>query len=155
MRYLLILLILVIDQFSKYTVALNPALYAHREVIRNFFYLTYAKNTGVAWSLFAGGQATAALCLISAAASVILFALMERACREGKKLQVVVFALMFAGAVGNLIDRLWLGYVRDFLDFYIFGYNFPIFNIADCALCIGVGLMILEMILEERKEKQK
>ncbi|MCR5447965.1 MAG: signal peptidase II [Solobacterium sp.] len=153
MRYILMIAVLVIDQLSKYLIAASPMQYAHMELIPGFFYLTYAKNTGVAWSMFSGGQATAALCIVAAVAFIGLSYLMERAHKSGNKLQTVVFALMASGALGNLIDRLMLGYVRDFLDFIIFGYDFPIFNIADSALCIGVGLMIIEMILEERKEK--
>ncbi len=154
MRYLIIAAVLLLDQLSKYFVMNSPAAFAHREIIPGFFYLTYAKNTGVAWSLFSGGQATAALCVVAGAASVGLLYLMEKSHRQKKTLQTVVFALMAAGAAGNLADRLIFGYVRDFLDFYIFGYDFPIFNIADSALCVGVGLMLVEMILEEREERQ-
>ena len=56
--------------------------------------------------------------------------------------------LMMAGAVGNFIDRLALQYVRDFFDFLLLGYNFPVFNIADISLCIGVALIILSVFLE-------
>ncbi len=153
MRYLILIAVLVLDQLTKSFVAASPAQFTHMEIIPGLFYLTYAKNTGVAWSMFSGGQATAALCVVAGAASIVLLYLMEKAYRNHQKLQTIVFALMASGALGNLIDRLMLGYVRDFLDFYIFGYDFPIFNIADSALCIGVGLMIIEMILEERKEK--
>ena len=58
-------------------------------------------------------------------------------------------AMMIAGAAGNLMDRLLLGYVRDFLNFYIFGYDFPVFNVADICLCVGVGLLILSTIFEK------
>ena len=71
-------------------------------------------------------------------------------CDKKDVLSLVTYSLLIAGAIGNLIDRLYLGYVRDFLDFYIFGYDFPIFNIADCAVTIGAILLVLVFIKEER-----
>ena len=63
--------------------------------------------------------------------------------------------LTFAGSVGNLTDRLYLGYLRDFIDFIIFVYDFPIFNIADMAVVIGVGLIILEIVFEDYIDGKK
>ncbi len=140
---IIISFVLVIDQLSKYLVAEMGNI--NLSIIPHFFYITYAENTGMAWSLLEGQKVF--FCLAAAAAiGVMLYYLVTK---NPSRLIRVSLALMIAGAAGNLIDRLVLGYVRDFLNFYIFGYDFPIFNVADSALCIGVALLILDSFLEK------
>ena len=87
--------------------------------------------------------------VVSAAAiGVMIYYVLKKDC---SKLMKIALALMIGGAAGNLFDRLFLGYVRDFLDFIIFGYDFPIFNIADSALTIGVILLFIVSMKEEKK----
>ena len=139
--------VVIADQLSKLLIQ-NIASLQDVEVIRDFFYLTYVKNTGAAWSLFS--DMTGVLTLISAVAvGVMLWYIITK---KPKGLTLVAVALMAGGAAGNMIDRLFLQYVRDFLHFYIFGYDFPVFNIADIALCVGVGLLLLSAFLEEEQK---
>lgn len=145
MIILLIALLVAADQISKYLVAANLA-GRNIEIIHNFFYITYAENTGMAWSLLSGQQAL--FCLAAAAAIGVMIWYMIY--KDPGKWTRVALAFMIAGAAGNLIDRLLLGHVRDFLHFYIFSYDFPIFNIADSALTIGVILLIIGSFLEEK-----
>lgn len=145
----IILAILALDMVTKYVVQTNLDLHKQIPIIENFFYITYAKNTGAAWSLFSGKVSI--LTLISAV-GVGLFSYMYYKTSENDKFGKICLAIMIAGAAGNLIDRAFLGYVRDFLDFYIFGYDFPIFNVADMALCIGIGLLILQTIFKKEEK---
>lgn len=146
--WLIIILVTVLDQVSKFIVQTTPA-FQNIEVIPNFFYITYLKNTGAAWSMFSG--MTGGLTLISALAIGIM--LWYVYAKKPKGMLKTSLALMIAGAAGNFIDRLALSYVRDFLNFYIFGYDFPVFNIADCALTIGVILLIIASLVSDREEK--
>lgn len=139
----------ILDQISKVIVAGNVNLH-HVEVIKGFFYITYAENTGMAWSLLSGKQAF--LTMVSAIAiGVMIYYVIAKSPNLPTR---IAMALMIGGAAGNLIDRLFLSYVRDFLDFIIFGYDFPIFNIADSALTIGVILLFLITLKEDGKKNE-
>ena len=119
-------------------------------VIQKFFHITYLQNTGMAWSLLSGFQILLSLAAVVAIGVMIWYLLAKRPDR----ITSISLSLMIGGAAGNLIDRLFLVYVRDFLHFYIWGYDFPVFNIADCALCIGVFILIIATWQEERKEQK-
>ena len=139
--YLLSVISLVsLDQLSKHLVRRHFALHESRPVIRGFFSLTYVQNRGAAWGILAGWRVA-----LVALAAVMLFVLARY--REKifgtHAIGRVSFVLLFAGIIGNVIDRVWLGYVVDFLDFYIGTNHFPAFNVADSCICIGVGLYML------------
>ena len=138
----ILVIILVLDQLSKILVDSKMALGQSIPVIDGFFHITYAHNTGAAWSMLEGK--TMLFALIALIAIIVMFYFY----RNLKPTEVLVrwgIILMMAGAAGNLIDRVVYQYVRDFFDFIIFNYDFPIFNIADMSLCIGVGLIILDV----------
>ena len=118
-------------------------------IIPGFFSITYVQNTGAAWSILSGKQTFLIWVSVIEIAVITWFFFRNR--KDHNRLYMTALTLMLGGAFGNLIDRVFLHYVRDFLDFIIFGYDFPVFNIADSALCIGVGLLILDMWLEERR----
>ncbi|CAM3611572.1 signal peptidase II [Erysipelothrix urinaevulpis] len=117
-------------------------------VIPNFFELTYMTNTGAAWSILEGKRLF--FILIASTVSIVLVYYIRK---EEKPILMFALSLMLAGTLGNLIDRIAYGFVRDMLSFNLFGYHFPVFNIADSSLVIGVGLIMLDMILEERRNK--
>lgn len=147
----IIILVLIVDQATKMWIQSSPAVLAGTELIPGFMYLNYVKNTGAAWSMLSGQQVLLSLIAV-VEIGVLLWFLVK--VRGKKRLTEAALALMIGGALGNLWDRLYLGYVRDFIDTYPFGYDFPVFNIADAALCIGVGLLMIEMVREDRKEKK-
>lgn len=110
-------------------------------VIKNFFYITYVKNTGAAWSILSGKQLFLIIFSIIVVLMLIIYLIKKR---EYNKFEIVGYSLLLAGAIGNLIDRVVYGYVIDYLDFYIFNYDFPIFNIADCCIVIGIMLLFID-----------
>lgn len=145
--YLITLIVLIGgDQFTKYLISSSMQLGQSQEIIDNFFYFTYAHNTGVAWGMLAGHLW---LFIIVALISAVLMIIFFKRTRKEEILTRFGLVLTFAGMIGNLADRIVLGYVRDFIDVIIFNYNFPIFNIADVAVVIGVALIIIEIIFEE------
>jgi len=138
----LALAVIIVDQVTKTAVATHFLPGESRIVIPHLLYLTYVQNYHGAFGLFG----THPLLLTAAASAVLIgFYLWYR--REGAAAQVhVAFALIFGGAVGNIIDRLRSGYVHDFIDLRFW----PVFNVADSAITIGVGLLLLQMLVREK-----
>ena len=147
--YLVAFLVIVIgDQVTKIIVDHTLSLGASYAIIDNFFYFTYAHNTGAAWGMLAGKISLFLIVSVVAAIGIIYYFMKSESYQKLTRFGLV---LVFGGLIGNLIDRLAFGYVRDFIDFIIFGYNFPIFNVADMAITIGMALVILEIGIEEYK----
>ena len=142
------LLLVVIDQISKILILNNTQLNDSIEIIKNIFYITYTHNTGAAFSILLGKRIF--LILITIIVLVILFNYIKKN-KITRKIELISLSLVVGGSLGNLIDRIIRGYVIDFIDIKIFGYDFPVFNIADSFITIGVILLILTL---NRKEKQ-
>lgn len=150
--YFLAICILIIDQVSKSLVEIYFKLNESVEVIPNFFYITSAHNTGGAWSMFAGHSYF--FILFSVLAFLILIRFMFHF--QNNLRNNIAFACTSAGIMSNLADRIFLGHVRDFLDFNLFGYDYPIFNIADIAIVVGVILLIIAVMKgEDKREENK
>ena len=115
-------------------------------IIKNFFYLTYINNDGAAFSILVGKRIF--LILIAVLVIVMLIRYIKKNNIQNK-LELVSISLIIGGSLGNLMDRVVRGYVIDFLDFKIFNYNFPIFNLADTFIVIGVFLLLLKEIRKE------
>lgn len=134
------------DQLIKIFVVTMIGVSNSIPVISDFFYLTQARNIGAAWSLFEGGRVF--LILISLIAVVAIYMIFLK----NKKLttfEAITYGLLLGGITGNLIDRIFRGFVVDYLEFHIFGYAYPIFNLADILIVISVVLIIVQIIKED------
>lgn len=144
-------LLIALDQFTK-QMAVN-ALYPHgtQPFIPGFLQFRYIENTGAAFSSFT--NMTGFLIVVTAIALLaVAFVLFIR--RPKDRLETISLVFIFSGGVGNLIDRIAKGYVVDFLEFQFI--QFPVFNVADCLVCIGFVLLIIAFIrMELRDRKQK
>ena len=149
------LLIIVADQIVKHWFHNNFFMYQQLVVIPDFFSFTLAYNKGAAFSFLssAGGWQRWFFMAIAAGVSAVLVGWLARL--EGKQtMQAAALTLILGGAVGNLIDRAFLGHVIDFiLVHYKREWFFPAFNIADIGITVGAGLMILDMILHPESKK--
>ena len=137
---LLALAIALVDQVSKYVVRMTFAVGESRPLIQGLFDLTYVRNTGAAWGIMGGQNASLTILSVIMLAAILLF---RRSFLSDTWEHRVALGLMVGGIVGNLMDRLRLGWVTDFLDVYWKGYHWPCFNVADAAICVGVGIYIL------------
>jgi signal peptidase II len=147
-HFLLALLVVVLDRWTKRIVAARIAMYTHIQIIPGFFRLTHTENTGAAFSLFADSPShwkTALLIGFSVIAMLIVSGLLWRQTRALTTTGIAL-SLILGGAVGNLWDRLASGRVVDFLLFYVKQYQWPVFNLADSAIVVGAGLLVIEVL---------
>ena len=133
-------IITVADQLTKQAIRYSFTLNESRPIIDGFFELTYVRNTGAAWGMFQGqGVALIALSIVM----LILMVVYRRSFVGDGWEHRLAYGLLIGGIIGNLLDRVRLRAVTDFLQFYIGDYPWPAFNIADSAICIGVGIYII------------
>ncbi|QYN43415.1 lipoprotein signal peptidase [Gilliamella sp. ESL0441] len=140
-------IVFFVDIASKFWILTKFNLYESINVLP-FFSITYVQNIGAAFSIFEGQRwmLAAVALLISGAIVYILY----RNKRQ-QKLENFSLSLILGGALGNLFDRLYHGFVVDFLDVNFGSWHYPTFNIADCAICIGIGLFILSSYKKPQK----
>ena len=146
--YLLAALLIIIDQITKWNIVQNFELYQEKVIVPGFFSLFYIQNEGAAWGIFQGKMVFFYLVTLLVVGYLIYMFQQEK---NKTKLVGISFALILSGAIGNFIDRLLNGYVVDMfrLDFI----NFPIFNVADVCLTVGVVLMLIHVLFFEKEEQ--
>lgn len=130
----------ILDQIVKYLIISKCTLYKKNPVIDGFFNITYVQNRGAAWGILNNNIILLVVITVLALGLICSFIFKES---NIKKLDIVLYGMLLGGIIGNFIDRIFRGYVIDFLDFIIFGYDFPVFNIADMLIVISVGIMIV------------
>ena len=145
-----IVIIIALDQLTKYMIVKSLEIGDSVKVIKNLLYITSHRNEGAAWGILQGKMWLFYIATIVVLVILVMFFKSEG---YGKPLIQFGLSLLIAGSIGNFIDRLFRSEVVDFIDTYIFGYNFPIFNVADAALTIGVIVLIIVILFEGKEEK--
>jgi signal peptidase II len=159
--WLVALAVLLFDQWTKHWVVTRMELGQVIPVWGDFFTLTSHRNRGAAWGILQDQRTFFIIITIAVVIGVVYYLL--RTIREGRKLLPWALSLLLGGALGNFVDRVRFGEVVDFLDFYIdlrgigisFTYDYPIFNVADSAIVVGIILIFLDTLLETRREKRR
>lgn len=146
-------LLTALDQWTKIIIERSFYLYQSKVVIPDFFSLVYITNKGAAWGILAGRWY---LLLGISAAALFCCVFFFRKITENYPERIFAMALLVSGIVGNSVDRIWRGEVVDFLDFYIrIGekvWHWPAFNVADIAICCGVGIYVLSNLIRPEKK---
>ena len=142
----IIILVLALDQMTKFLIRANFIVGETLPMIPDILHLTYVRNTGAAFSMFRNMPVVTVgfpilMVILCLAASVYFY-------RRKERIPAALCALISAGGMGNLIDRLMLGYVTDMIDFRVF----PVFNVADIAICLGVFLAGLALLWQGRED---
>ncbi len=150
--YLTAAVALLLDQLTKVGIVAALALGHSQPLLDGVLNLTYVQNTGAAFSLFSGHPEKLGLLAILVAIGVMVY---QGKTKPKDLLLILAMGLFLGGALGNAVDRLMLGYVRDMFDLRWQGQNiFPIFNVADIAVNVGAALLILQTYLSEKRSRQ-
>lgn len=137
---ILVIMFMIIDMICKLLAKRYLVLEKSIIIIKNFLSLNYAKNTGAAWSILSDNGV-----VVSIIASLIIAGLIYYLWKNkpNNRYEKLCYAMILAGAMGNLLCRIIYGYVIDYISITIFGYNWPIFNLADIFIVLGVlGLIV-------------
>jgi signal peptidase II len=146
--------VFMIDQTTKAWAIRKLRFGGDREIISGFLNFVYAENTGVAFSMLDGNGSTGrwGLATIATIAAVLVLFYFWRTPRTNDRL-LGALALLLAGIVGNLTDRIRIGFVVDFIQVHYQDWYYPVFNVADMAICVGAGLLIIDMFFTKKAEK--
>jgi len=156
-KYLILVVVfcvvLFFDQITKAYVHRTLHKFQSVEIVKNFFHITHVRNTGAAFGLLAGPAhpLRTALFVVISGVAIGAILLIYRRIEDDDTLHALAFSLLLGGAAGNLVDRVWMGHVIDFLDFHWYGHHWPAFNFADSAICGGIGLILLNMVMGARR----
>ena len=136
----LTLVVILLDMVSKYIISRLLIVNESVMIIKNFFNITYVRNTGAAFSIFSGNTFLVMVISFMIIMGIILYISKNK---PGNKIEKISYSLILGGAIGNFIDRIIYGYVRDFIEIDIFGWDYPIFNLADVFVVVGVILLVI------------
>ncbi|MGD7051938.1 signal peptidase II [Sutcliffiella horikoshii] len=151
MYYLIALGIIIVDQLTKWLVVRYMEIGENIPIIHNFLYLSSHRNRGAAWGILEGQMYFFYIITVGVVIGLIVY--LQKLPKDQPWMKLAL-SLMLGGAIGNFIDRVLHQEVIDFINTFIFSYDFPIFNVADSALVIGVGIILILTILEGKKEKE-
>ena len=142
--------IVALDQYTKHLITDRMRLFEVITVIPGFFNITYVRNKGAAFSLFAGAPDTfrVVFFISTTVLALVVIALVIR--KTEQRLLIAAFSLVAGGACGNLIDRVRSGEVVDFIQWYVKSWYWPSFNVADSAISIGVALLAFDMLFTKK-----
>ncbi|NLM73394.1 MAG: signal peptidase II [Clostridiaceae bacterium] len=146
---LLIAGLIGLDQWTKWFFLVNKDNFKDFEIIKGFFYLTYVENRGAAFGILQNFRWFFIILTVIALAVMVWYFI-----KNQNKMLRLSLSFIMAGAVGNFIDRLFRGFVVDFFDFYPFGYNFPVFNVADICVNIGVFFLLIYVLFIYKEQEE-
>lgn len=149
--YSISFIVLLLDQIIKLVVINNMELHQEIKIIPNFFSLYYVENPGAAFSIL--GNQTLLLIIVSVVCLILIKEYIKKE-KELSNLSIISLGMIIGGTIGNLFDRILYKAVIDYLAFDIFKYSFPVFNLADIAITVGAGLLLLSYLIDNFKKKK-